>query len=587
MYIIIHIQEVKDNYSIIKIYVIISNEDRKEENMSTKKKLSIIMVSLVISIIGLLGTIYLYKRGQDSPVSEEVNDYPDDIKGSSIIFNYANDAKSIEVNNMAPTLDKFGVLNDGFVFSIKNTSNSEKDYVLKLLDDNSTIRNNYVRYQLIKKQDEVGIFTLPEDGIIDIGKIMPSEEINYTLKIWLSYDSNIKFGTLNKHIGIMESSVVLDNSGAVSPSLTEGMIPVYYDYNDNSFHKADTLNNYYYTWYNYEKGLWANVVTVNKDKRNYYIESNVGTNIEMSDINSIWVWIPRFNYIKGNDSFNVKFVGKEESAYDAFTFNKKNIEGFWITKFEAGMLEDSICIQEKMTNVCNNSNNTLYFKPNIPVASRMTMANLFYSFRKMELKNNIYGFVSNGTKLNNDGTIKGDNNKIDIHMVKALEWQAVAILSNSVYGKLGNNDFDNLSKYVYTNNTDYTGKSYYNKEVYDYNIKESGTGASTTGNITGVYDMNGGKREYVMINNYNGNIFNKKSNSGFTSNVKDYYYDNLENKDMLFTVSSNDEKEINSNPLTRGGYINSGDIFSLYGVSDYYNKISLQVNSRATLVIGE
>ena len=46
------------------------------------------------------------------------------------------------------------------------------------------------------------------------------------------------------------------------------------------------------------------------------------------------------------------------------------------------------------------------------------MSNLFYAFRKMELKNNVYGFVNNGTKLNNDGTIKEDSNKLDVHMIK-------------------------------------------------------------------------------------------------------------------------------------------------------------------------
>ena len=551
--------------------------------MDTKKKLVIIFICFVISISGFLITFYFYQKKENVSIETQLSD----VDGSSIIFNYANNSHSINIKDMVPTLDKFGVLNEAFLFSIKNTGNSDKDYILKLVDDNSSIDSKYVHYELIKNNEIVGVFELSSDGILDIGKIKSNEEINYSLKLWLSYESDIKVGTLNKYVSVIENSVILDNSNANGPILTEGMVPVYYDYGDNSYHKADTSNSYYHKWYNYDNLLWANSVTVSKDKRDYYNLEKAGTKIEMNDINAIWVWIPRFNYLEENNGFKVKFVDTNTDAYEAFTFNKEEIPGFWITKFEAGMSDSSSCIEKKLVSVCNNSNNTLYFKPGLPLADRMTMSNLFYSFRKMELKNNVYGFVNNGTKLNNDGTIKEDSNKLDIHMIKALEWQAVAILTNSSYGKKGNNDFDNLNKYVYTNNTNYTGKSNYNKETYDFNIDLKGTGASTTGNITGVYDMNGGKREYVMINNYEGNIFNKKSNSGFTNTVKEYYYDNLEDKNMLFTISDKDEKEINNNPLTRGGYINSGDIFSLYGVSDYYNKISLQVNSRAVLVIGE
>lgn len=555
--------------------------------MDLKKKIIIIVSCFVVSIIGLISTFFVFKNTQGEANDNEKTGLPDTFPGSSIVFSYINESKSINLKEMVPTLDKFGILNEAFIFSIKNTSNIDRDFILKLVDENSTIKNNYVRYQLIKNDEVIGVFTLPEDGIIDIGRITPNEEIKYSLRMWLDFDSNIQVGTLNKHVCISESDIILDNSHANVPHLSEGMIPVYYDYSDSAYHKASQENSYYYAWYNYEKQNWANAVTVNSDKRKDYLESSVGTKIEMDDINSIWVWIPRFNYIRNNNTFNINFVKEEAEAIEAFSFNDKNLRGFWVSKFEAGMMEDSPCVMEKMTNICNDSNNKLYFKPGIPLAERMTMSNLFYAIRKMELKNNIYGFTNNGTKLNNDGTIQGDNNKIDTHMIKALEWQALGILTNSIYGKLGNNDFDNNNKYLYTNTTSMTGKAYYDKNIYDFNIQKNGTGASTTGNISGVYDLNGGKREYVMINNYNGNIFNKKSNSGFTSTVKNYYYDNLENKELLFTISEKDEQVINNEPLTRGGYTNQGDIFSMYGVSDYYNKISLQVNSRAVLIVEE
>ena len=59
----------------------------------------------------------------------------------------------------------------------------------------------------------------------------------------------------------------------------------------------------------------------------------------------------------------------------------------------------------------------------------------------------------------------------------------------------------------------------------DYNVINKGELASNTGNVYGIYDMSGGKREYVMTLKEELNLFDKKSNSGFTTSVKDYYYD--------------------------------------------------------------
>jgi len=83
-------------------------------------------------------------------------------------------------------------------------------------------------------------------------------------------------------------------------------------------------------------------------------------------------------------------------------------------------------------------------------------------------------------------TINGANES-DSHMMKNIEWGAVAYLKQSIYG-LGITDVD-FSNSNYTGGG--TGTSY-----------KTNTGQSTTGNITGVYDMSGGAFEYVM-GNYN------------------------------------------------------------------------------------
>ena len=552
----------------------------------SKKMLIVFLVGFIVGVVVFIGSFLMYIK-PDSPIKEEQNTADkNEIITSSIVFNSIDD--SVNLEKAIPTLDKFGKESKGFSFSIKNIDNKEIKYQLSLVDDNSTINNSSIRYELTKNNNVLGIYTLADDGILEKGTIDSNEEINYTIKLWLDYNSEVKVGRLSKKIAVSEVTGEETKITINEPVLTDGMIPVYYDSRTNSWYKSDTINTHNNTWYNYEEQIWANAVTVSKEKREEYLNSAIGTRIVPEDINSMWVWIPRFNVNVRNNDIAINFVNKNESAYPAFTFNGNELDGFWFSKFESGMKEDSECISLSLTNKCNDSNNELYFVPNYPFSTKMTMANMFYAIRKMELKNNIYGFNGTGSKLNNDGTIKNDTNNLDIHMIKNTEWQAVALLSSSKYGKSGNNKYDSNNKMIVNNNSLVTGKIIIGEEEFDYNTLNKGEGSSTTGNITGIYDMAGGKREYVMVNNDELNIFNKKSNSGFTTNIKDYYYDNgFSDSDttLLLKEKYSNDNLLNNEPVTRGGYKNVGNIFNIYGASDYINKVSVETNSRACLVI--
>ena len=554
--------------------------------MKKNKKLFIVfLVGFFIGVIGFTSSFFMYLKSSEK--KEEIINKGDEKEfiATGIVFNSIDE--TLHLDKAIPTLDKFGVEEKGFNFSIKNITANEMKYRLSLVDDSSTIKNSLIRYQLIKNGEVLGIYSLAEDGLLEKSVINSGEEISYTIKLWLDYNSDVKVGRLSKKIAVSE---IVDDEAKVmvnEPVLTEGMIPVYYDESTNSWYKSDNKNTYSNAWYNYEEQNWANVVTVNSEKREYYETSPIGTRIIPEDVNSMWVWIPRFSVEIGND-INITFVSKNDNAYQAFTFNGKELDGIWFTKFESSMREDSECITLSLPQKCNTSDNLLYFVPNYPMSTKITMANLFYSMRKMELKNNIYGFNGTGTVVNKDGTIKNDKNDIDIHMIKNSEWQAVALISSSKYGKTGNTKYDSNNKTIINNNSTYTGKSSYLEEESDYNVIGKGDTASTTGNTTGIYDMAGGKREYVMIDNKEMNIFNKKSNSGFTNKVKEYYYDN----DFIDADTTNLLKEkygnenlINNEPITRGGYKNTGNIFNLYGANDYIDKISVETNSRASLVV--
>ena len=122
---------------------------------------------------------------------------------------------------------------------------------------------------------------------------------------------------------------------------------------------------------------------------------------------------------------------------------------------------------------------------------------------------------------------------LDSHLMKNSEWGAVAYLQHSKYGSHTsvriNNNSDYMTGYAAVSEPTcgYTGDNRVCNEYGDlsnitlpYNT-DTGYLASTTGNISGIYDMSGGAWEYVMgvMTNQTGVPLsgkNASSHSGFT-----------------------------------------------------------------------
>ena len=320
-----------------------------------------------------------------------------------------------------------------------------------------------------------------------------------------------------------------DASGANPPKLVDGMIPV--TYNGTSWVKADI----YGEWYNYEKQMWANAVTVvenGTNTREYYQSAPAETVIPMEDINTMWVWVPRYEYQYTNlgtqyaggtkaqpGEIQINFISKETTSpssseykvHPAFTFGGTELSGIWVGKFETtGTLPSQNYCRDESCNV-----STVTIKPGVTSLRNQQVASLFYMTRSMQTNNaSTYGFAS--------------DNSYNIHMAKNSEWGAVAYLSQSRYGKYGNPDYEGVNKEIYQNksSSSITGSSNgtpstesTNPQV-SYDTPYSGYGASTTGTIYGIYDMSGGSSEYVM-----GNYNNIIGSSGFSSMPDSKYYD--------------------------------------------------------------
>ena len=236
---------------------------------------------------------------------------------------------------------------------------------------------------------------------------------------------------------------------------------------------------------------------------------------EFSSSNNITTGPREIDIIYEDKSTN-KSLGDAVNTYythPAFTFGNTEVNGIWVGKFETGGTATAPLI-----------------KPNISSLRSQTVSAEFTTAQRFGTST--YGMTSN----------------VDAHMMKNSEWGAVAYLSHSRYGANREIYINNSSGYytgrsggnvgestaintVYTNQTSTTQYNTYGFYTWDgylleYNTNtKSGTRdlnkvASTTGNITGVYDMSGGAYEYVM-----GNYYSTKGTSGFTTLPDSKYYD--------------------------------------------------------------
>lgn len=344
------------------------------------------------------------------------------------------------------------------------------------------------------------------------------------------------------------------------PILSSNMIPVIYDENKKEWVKTDPKQIYW----NYKDKIWANAVLVNRyaiegDKnsksRKYYLsEESIGKTVYEKDIIGFYVWIPSYKYIL----FNVNRIGKEKTI--SISFEKSNLEnktetysngqwymhpafidnGFWVSKFESSAPEKTECYNDNSVYSCNKENIIIYSLPNKNSLKNISISNAHLIALNMTKKGNIYGL---------------DN--INSHVITNLEWGAIAYLTNSKYG---------INTNLYRSSDDY----------------KTNLTASTTGNITGVFDMAGKNIEMVMANYNKDAGKDKKDNSGFKDfgnvdwpNYIDYYKGITSKSRIIGDATGETEKWYDSQNefvngekpfMIRGGVMNN--ISSIYNFSN-------------------
>ena len=484
----------------------------KIKNYLSKHKKLFVIVSISLIVISLLGGSYAMFQRLDK--AEYANNYKTGLL--QIVFDDTSEGLGgvINVEGAVPTANSVGANLTPYRFKIINQGNLDYKFDLKLVIDADYTATHGCNdkqlsadYIMIKFNDEepVVLSSLTDNVIKSNIELKAGEDVTYELRAWL------KEGAPNEEIGKHYHGKLTTNGNAIytkdtipnAPVLAEGMIPIAYD--GTNWVKADT-NNTDNNWYNYKNKMWANAVMVTSDKRDTYMNANNGTVIPEDDILAYYVWIPRYRYKLFNVDFtsgtspqviDVEFVygtsrqndettcqvsdtGAETCqnkangnwyTHPAFTMinasgNKTELKGIWVGKFEV-----------------SGSSTAPRVKPGVSSLTSITVANMYSAGKLFRSTDYI---TSNGI------------NQSDSHMMKNIEWGAVAYLKQSNYG-LGITDIT-----INSNDSFYTGGGA--GTSYTTN-----TSQSTTGNIYGVYDMSGGAYEYVM-----GNYAKTAGSSGLT-----------------------------------------------------------------------
>ena len=414
---------------------------------------------------------------------------------------------------------------DYFKYSFTTGSSSPNDGVVYSGNFRGLVANNRVRLLLDKEYTS-------------------SETDTYYLWIWLDAEETDS-DTMNQSFHLVLNGNCTDTKiEPNAPVLDDGMIPIVFDTSDGTVIK--TVSSTDSSWYDYSNQEWANAILVKESgtQTRAYYKANPGVVVNDSDILAYYVWIPRHSYkiwtleestVGKEQTIDIQFEGidtisngtqvGEYITHPAFWWDNdsdgvrdsgEELAGIWVGKFETTGTSSNPTILPNVTSLRSQK-----------VSAQFVTAQLF-------------GAATYGVSSSSDS-----------HMAKNSEWGAAAYLSHSKYG---------VNREVYINNSgyyeSYTGRSggncggktpinetytdqsatkqyneygYYTWDGYllNYNrntkssMRDLTKVASTTGNITGIYDMSGGAYEYVMgvFANSDGQLWSGQStssNSGFT-----------------------------------------------------------------------
>ena len=338
-------------------------------------------------------------------------------------------------------------------------------------------------------------------------------------------------------------------------------------------------------WYNYSNQNWANAKSAD---------------------GSMWVWIPRYEYRidTSNKTISVNFVEIGAPTTDGYTLHpafgtdinnggwSEELPGFWVAKYAAGYQNATAEEETKTVQYSNLAYTELNGYTSNFLETNLVKGTTKLSYPVFKANTYAYNIISVGdawllAQEIDNADMYGLSN-VDSHLVKNSEWGAVAYLTHSQYGVDGNStnmnevtiNNKNLNNSIYVNNaTSGTKANVYAVTSYGNNNTPNDTNASSTKNMTGVFDLNGCVWERVAGYYQGGSASTPAWHSAMATSTT------TESTKYLTLYTSNNKKGDATNEtagwnsdysyfvyssypvFSRGGYYNDG---SNAGVFAYY-----------------
>ena len=528
-----------------------------------KKKLMLMSLALILLVVTLIGTTYAIFTYTKLGTTENV------ITTGALSFIYTENTgvgSGISLTDALPVSDEVGkaYATENYVFDFKvegtNTSTKEIEYEITLeKDSTSDLEESAVKVYLVEMDgsnetkllsptlysnlNQTKVTTERIEKSLYYGTV-PANSDSYTksfrLKMWVDEGLDFESGNYNNKSFITTVNVYADVDiikevntykeailNGTDPVLKDNLVPVQIS-NNGTVTKANISNE----WYSYENKEWANAVILKDESVTY----KNGETIPESNIESYFVWIPRYKYKifdEGNYTGLTSIESKEQVIEIVFenknttplngttvgdylthpAFTSFDSNGMWVGKFETGYDGATTTAAAQVNSVATDK---IIIKPNVYSWRSMTVGNMF---------RNSYEY----------------QRELDSHMMKNTEWGAVAYLQHSAFGSATSVRINNNSAYItgysatveptlgYNAGTSIEGNRVESTNIgvdgtYTVNYLNSGSQvASTTGNYTGIYDMSGGAHEYVM--GYTTGANTVGGSSGITDLYTDFFND--------------------------------------------------------------
>ncbi len=472
--------------------------------MNTKKieKTLITSITSILILVLIIGISYAYIRKDTKQQSTNV------VQTNCINVELEDVTNAITLKNAYPMEDSKGETTEPYTFKLTNTCNVGVDYNidLEIIQEANAMSATNIATK-IDENDKVVLTndrkTIVEGETGDIykigqGTLEPHTSVEHSLRLWLdinagndaqnkTFKSKIIIDALQNQVAIYTEQIL---NGADPVLDEEGkLVPVKINLENGTVTKAKVTEE----WYNYKNKEWANAVILKEGVETP--EDNV--EIKEDDIESYFVWIPKYSY-------KLFDMGEYQSAVATLTdkgpttaieiefglVNTTNDESNEKHKECATpMLANNVQGASGKSGECNEGE-WMTHPAFIAFDTKGLWVGKFETSdaggSKVQIKPNVASWREQS--LGNSYTISFEYNRnLDSHNMKNTEWGAVAYLTQSIYGRCtSSNECTEVG--INTNTSYRTG---YLNTNYVFPNSNSGD-ASTTKNVTGIYDLRGG-----------------------------------------------------------------------------------------------